>query len=61
MARSRVVMDQLEQELDAMQSAENRDVANNKAEKIKHDFATILSEINHLGAIDTYDNEEEEQ
>ncbi|XBI05105.1 hypothetical protein VPH35_133302 [Triticum aestivum] len=59
MARSRVVMDKLEQELDAMDSAENGGVANNEA--IDQDIATMLSEMNHLGAIDPFDNEEEEQ
>ena len=50
MARSRVVMDKLEQELDAMHSAENGGLADNEA--IEKDIATILSEMNHLGAID---------
>ena len=59
MARSRVVMDKLEQELDAMHSAENGGVADNEA--IEQDIATMLSEMNHLGAIDPFDNEEEEQ
>ena len=52
-------MDKLEQELDAMHSAENGGVADNEA--IEQDIATILSEMNHLGAIDPFDNEEEEQ
>ena len=59
MARSRVVMDKLEQELDAMHSAENGGLTDNEA--IEQDIATILSEMNHLGAIDAFDNEEEEQ
>ncbi|XP_020166450.1 protein FAR1-RELATED SEQUENCE 5-like [Aegilops tauschii subsp. strangulata] len=59
MARSRIVMDKLEQELDAMHSAENGGVADNGA--IEQDIATILSEMNHLGAIDPFDNEEDEQ
>ncbi|XBI25452.1 hypothetical protein VPH35_050388 [Triticum aestivum] len=59
MARSRVVMDKLEQELDAMHFAENGGVAGNEA--IEQDIATMLSEMNHLGAIDPFDNEEEEQ
>ncbi|XP_020200703.1 protein FAR-RED IMPAIRED RESPONSE 1-like [Aegilops tauschii subsp. strangulata] len=59
MARSRVIMDKLEQELDAMHSAENGGVADNEA--IEQDIATMLSEMNHLGAIDPFDNEEEEQ
>ena len=61
MARSRVVMERLEQELDTMDSSKNRDVMDNEAEKIEQDIATILSEMNHLGAIDPYNNEEEEQ
>ena len=52
-------MDKLEQELDAMHSAENRGLADNEA--TEQDIATILSEMNHLGAIDPFDNEEEEQ
>ncbi|XBH90436.1 hypothetical protein VPH35_082108 [Triticum aestivum] len=59
MARSRVVMDKLEQELDAMHSAENGGVADNDA--IEKDIATILSEMNHMGAVDPFNNEEEEQ
>ena len=59
MARTRVVMDKLEQELDAMHSAENGGVTDNEA--IEQDIDTILSEMNHLGAIDPFDNEEEEQ
>ena len=59
MARSRVVMDKLEQELDAMHSAENGGVADNEA--IEQDIATMLSEMNHMGAIDPFENEEEEQ
>ena len=59
MARTRVVMDKLEQELDAMHSAENGGVADNEA--IEQDIATILSEMNHMGAIDPFENEEEEQ
>nr|XP_020151203.1 altered inheritance of mitochondria protein 44-like [Aegilops tauschii subsp. strangulata] len=59
MARSRVVLDKLEQELDAMHSAENGGVADN--ETIEQDIATMLSEMNHLGAVDPFDNEEEEQ
>ena len=46
MARSRVIMDKLEQELDAMHSAENGGVADNEA--IEQDIATMLSEMNHL-------------
>ena len=61
MARSRVVMERLEQELDTMDSSKNGDVTDNEAEKIEQDIATILSEMNHLGAIDPYNNEEEEQ
>ncbi len=52
-------MDKLEQELDAMHSAENGGVANNDA--IEKDIATMLSEMNHMGAVDPFDNEEEEQ
>ena len=52
-------MDKLEQELDAMHSAENGGVADNEA--IEQDIATMLSEMNHLGAIDPFENEEEEQ
>ena len=52
-------MDKLEQELDAMHSAENGGVADNEA--IEQDIATMLSEMNHLGAIDPFDNEEDEQ
>ncbi|XBJ15734.1 hypothetical protein VPH35_007546 [Triticum aestivum] len=52
-------MDKLEQELDAMHSAENGGVANNEA--IEQDIATMLSEMNHLGSIDPFENEEEEQ
>ncbi|XBJ17556.1 hypothetical protein VPH35_008938 [Triticum aestivum] len=52
-------MDKLEQEIDAMHSAENGGVADNEA--IEQDIATMLSEMNHLGAIDPFDNEEEEQ
>ncbi|KAF7052964.1 hypothetical protein CFC21_060980 [Triticum aestivum] len=52
-------MDKLEQELDAMHSAENGGVADNEA--IEKDIATMLTEMNHLGAIDPFDNEEEEQ
>ncbi|XP_020155483.1 protein FAR1-RELATED SEQUENCE 5-like [Aegilops tauschii subsp. strangulata] len=59
MARSQVVMDKLEQELDAMLSAENGGLANNEA--VEQDIAAILSEMNHLGAIDPFDNKEEEQ
>nr|XP_020150636.1 protein FAR1-RELATED SEQUENCE 1-like [Aegilops tauschii subsp. strangulata] len=59
MTRSRVIMDKLEHELDAMHSAENGGVADSEA--IEQDIATILSEMNHLGAIDPFDNEEEEQ
>ncbi|KAF7067083.1 hypothetical protein CFC21_073001 [Triticum aestivum] len=59
MARARVVMDKLEQELDAMHSAENGGVADN--ETIDQDIATMLSEMNHLGSIDPFENEEEEQ
>ena len=59
MARSWVVLDKLEQELDAMHSAENGGVADNEA--IEQDIATMLSEMNHLGAVDPFDNEEEEQ
>nr|XP_020188442.1 altered inheritance of mitochondria protein 44-like [Aegilops tauschii subsp. strangulata] len=59
MARSRVVMDKLEQELDAMHSVENGGVADN--EDIEQDIATMLSEMNYLGAIDPFDNEENEQ
>ena len=33
----------------------------NEAEKLEQDIATILSEMKHLGAIDPYDNEEDEQ
>ncbi|XBJ01191.1 hypothetical protein VPH35_020885 [Triticum aestivum] len=57
MARSRVVMDK--QELDAMHSAENGGVADNDA--IEKDIATMLSEMNHMGAVDPFDNEEDEQ
>ena len=35
MARSRVVMEKLEQELDAMYSAENGDITDIEAEKIE--------------------------
>ena len=59
MARSQVVLDKLEQELDSMHSAENGGVADNEA--IEQDIATMLSEMNHLGAVDPFDNEEEEQ
>ncbi|XBI12237.1 hypothetical protein VPH35_139136 [Triticum aestivum] len=59
MARSRVVMDKLEQELNAMHSAGNGGVADNEA--IERDIATMLSEMNHLGAIDPSDNKEDEQ
>ncbi|EMS67973.1 hypothetical protein TRIUR3_32091 [Triticum urartu] len=59
MARTRVVMDKLEQELDAMHSAHNGGVADNEA--IEQDIATMLSEMNHKGAIDPFENEEEEQ
>ncbi|XP_020183085.3 protein FAR-RED IMPAIRED RESPONSE 1-like [Aegilops tauschii subsp. strangulata] len=59
MARSRVVMDKLEQQLDAMHSAENGGVADNEA--IEQDIATMLSEMNHLGAIDPFVNEEDEK
>ena len=52
-------MDKLEQELDAMHSAENGGVADNEA--IEQDIATMLSEMNHMGDVDPYDNEEEEQ
>ena len=52
-------MDKLEQELDAMHSTENGGVAENEA--IDHDIATMLSEMNHLGSIDPFENEEEEQ
>ncbi|KAM3292614.1 hypothetical protein ACQJBY_036380 [Aegilops geniculata] len=45
MARSRVIMERLEQELDAMHSAKNGGVADNEA--IEQDIATILSEMNH--------------
>nr|XP_020177491.1 protein FAR1-RELATED SEQUENCE 1-like [Aegilops tauschii subsp. strangulata] len=45
MARSRFVMERLEQELDAMHSAENGGVADNEA--IEQDIATILSDMNH--------------
>ena len=51
-------MDKLEQELDAMHSAENGGVADNEA--IEQDIATMLSEMNHMGAIDPFENEEEE-
>ncbi|VAI59838.1 hypothetical protein VPH35_111792 [Triticum aestivum] len=59
MARTRVVMDKLEQELDAMHSAENGGVADNEA--IEQDISTMLSEMNHMGAIDPFENEEDEQ
>ncbi|XBI46828.1 hypothetical protein VPH35_110957 [Triticum aestivum] len=59
MARSRVVMDKLEQQLDAMHSTENGGVAENEA--IDHDIATMLSEMKHLGSIDPFENEEEER
>ena len=59
MARSQVVMERLEQELDAMHSAENRGLADNEA--TEQDIATILSIMNYLGAIHQFDNEEEEQ
>ena len=59
MAMSRVVMERLDQELDAMHSAKNGNVADNEA--IEQDIATILSEMSHLVAIDPFDNEEEEQ
>ncbi|XBI38401.1 hypothetical protein VPH35_123426 [Triticum aestivum] len=59
MARSRVVMDKLEQELDAMHSAKNGGVADNDA--IEKDITTMLFEMNHMGAVDLFDNEEEEQ
>ncbi|XBI48879.1 hypothetical protein VPH35_112535 [Triticum aestivum] len=59
MARSRVVMDKLEQELDAMHSAENGGVTDN--ETIEKNIAIMLFEMNHLGAIDPIDNAEEEQ
>ncbi|KAF7097269.1 hypothetical protein CFC21_099108 [Triticum aestivum] len=59
MAKSRVVMDKLEHELDAMHSAENGGVADNEA--IEQDIATMLSERNHLGAIDPFNNEEDNQ
>ena len=52
-------MDKLEQELDAMHSAENGGLAD--IEAIEQDIATMLSEMNHLGAIDPFENEEEEQ
>jgi hypothetical protein len=61
MARSHVVMEALEQELDAMESAANGGNADNGAEAIELDVATILSEMNHLGAICSYDEEEEQQ
>jgi hypothetical protein len=61
MVRAWVIMESLEQELDAMQSAANGDDTNNEAKKIEHDVATILSEMNHLGTINSYDNEEEQQ
>ena len=54
MARSRVVMDKLEQELDAMHFVENGGVADNEA--IDQDIATMLSEMNHLGSIDPFEN-----
>ena len=56
MARSRIVMDKLEQELDAMHSAENGGVADNDA--IEKDIATMLSEMNHMEVVDPFDNEE---
>ena len=59
MERSRVIMDKLEKELDAIHSAENGGVADNEA--IEQDIATMLSEMNHMGAIDPFDNEEDEQ
>ena len=52
-------MDKLEQELDAMHFAENGGVADNEA--IDQDIATMLSEMNHLGSIDPFENEKEEQ
>ena len=52
-------MDKLEQELDAMHSTENGGDADNEA--IEQDIATMLSEMNYLGAIDPFDNEEVEQ
>ena len=52
-------MDKLEQDLDAMHSAENGGVADNEA--IEQDIATMLSEMNHMGDIDPFENEEEEQ
>ena len=61
MARSRVIMERLEEELDAMHSSKNEGVADNEAEKIEHDIATILFEMNHLRDLDPYNNEEEEQ
>ena len=52
-------MDKLEKELEAMHSAENGGVADNEA--IEQDIATMLSEMNHLGAINPFDNKEVEQ
>ena len=54
-------MEKLEEELDTMHSSENGGVVDNEAEKLEQDIATIISEMNHMGDIDPYDNEEEEQ
>ena len=54
-------MEKLEEELDTMHSSENGGVVDNKVEKLEQDIATILFEMNHMGDVDPYDNEEEEQ
>ena len=54
-------MEKLEEELDDMHSSENGGVVDNEAEKLEQDIATIISEMNHMGDVDPYDNEEEEQ
>ena len=43
MVRSRIVMERLEEELNAMHSSENKGIMDNEAEKVEQDIATILS------------------
>ena len=52
-------MDKLEQELNAMHSAKNGGVTDNEA--MEQDIDTMLSKMNHLGSIDPFENEEDEQ